>query len=134
MLFRGSSDDRASWQAKQGKERRLQHRHPRMGDEGDPHHLEQPHARHAFDVLAFEDVRSDGADRRKGEHVPITEIARFAEDEITGAVALIAVLHESETGYAPVYAIMTGFALLVAASAAVYAIMTARAPALGIAE
>jgi hypothetical protein len=42
---------------------------------------------------------------------------------------LIALIHRPETGYGPVFAIMTGFALLVAASAVFYAFATARAPA-----
>jgi hypothetical protein len=49
-------------------------------------------------------------------------------------VPLIALIHRPETGYGPVFAIMTGFALLVAASAVFYAFATARAPALKPAE
>jgi hypothetical protein len=50
------------------------------------------------------------------------------------AVPLIAILHRPETGYGPVFVIMTGFALMIAASAGLYAIVTARAPAVTPAE
>jgi MFS family permease len=50
------------------------------------------------------------------------------------AVPLIAIVHRPETGYGPVFLIMTGFALIIAASAGLYAIVTARAPALKPAE
>jgi hypothetical protein len=43
-------------------------------------------------------------------------------------------LHRPETGYSPVFMVMIGFALLVAASAGAYALVTARAPALKPAE
>jgi MFS family permease len=51
-----------------------------------------------------------------------------------GAVPLIAMLHRPETGYGPVFLVMTGFALVVAASAGVYAVVTSRPPALKPAE
>ncbi|MFW6077741.1 MAG: MFS transporter [Hyphomicrobiales bacterium] len=51
-----------------------------------------------------------------------------------GAVPLIAVLHRPETGYSPVFLVMAGFALLVATSAGIYAVVTSRAPALKPAE
>jgi MFS family permease len=51
-----------------------------------------------------------------------------------GAVPLIAILHRPETGYGPVFLVMTGFALLVAACAGVYAVVTSRSPALKPAE
>ena len=51
-----------------------------------------------------------------------------------GAVPLIAVLHRPETGYGPVFMVMIGFGLLVAASAGAYALVTSRAPALKPAE
>jgi MFS family permease len=50
------------------------------------------------------------------------------------AVPLIAVVHQPETGYGPVFAIMTGFALLIAASAGFYAYVTSGKPALKPAE
>lgn len=43
---------------------------------------------------------------------------------------IIAILHRPETGYAPVFLVMTGFAFMIAASAAVFAVAAARAPAL----
>lgn len=51
-----------------------------------------------------------------------------------GVVPLIALLHGPEQGYRPVFAVMTGFALLVAISAAVYAVAASRAPRLELAE
>ncbi|HUE45798.1 MAG TPA: MFS transporter, partial [Aestuariivirgaceae bacterium] len=51
-----------------------------------------------------------------------------------GAVPLIAVLHRPETGYGPVFLVMAGFALVVAAAAAVFAVVTSRPPALKPAE
>lgn len=51
-----------------------------------------------------------------------------------GVVPLIALLHGTEQGYRPVFVVMTGFALLVAASAAVYAVAVSRAPRLEPAE
>lgn len=49
-------------------------------------------------------------------------------------VPLIAIIHRPETGYGPVFLIMTGFALLIAASAGFYAFATARSPVLKPAE
>jgi MFS family permease len=49
-------------------------------------------------------------------------------------VPLIAIIHRPETGYGPVFLIMTGFALLIAASAGFYAFVTARSPVLKPAE
>jgi MFS family permease len=51
-----------------------------------------------------------------------------------GAVPLIAVLHRPETGYGPVFLVMAGFALVVAAAAAAFAVVTSRPPALKPAE
>jgi MFS family permease len=51
-----------------------------------------------------------------------------------GAVPLIAILHRPETGYGPVFVVMAGFALVIAASAGLYAMVTARAPAVTPAE
>jgi MFS family permease len=51
-----------------------------------------------------------------------------------GAVPLIAMLHRPETGFSPVFMVMIGFALLVAASAGAYALLTSQTPALKPAE
>ena len=51
-----------------------------------------------------------------------------------GAVPLIAMLHRPETGYGPVFLVMAGFALLIAASAGVYAVVTVRSEVLKPAE
>jgi len=51
-----------------------------------------------------------------------------------GVVPLIAFLHGPEQGYRPVFVVMVGFAVLVAASAAVYAVASSRTPRLEPAE
>ncbi|MGE0211396.1 MAG: MFS transporter [Parvibaculaceae bacterium] len=51
-----------------------------------------------------------------------------------GVVPLIALLHSPETGYAPVFVVMAGFACLVVLSAALFAVAASRAPRLEPAE
>lgn len=72
------------------------------------------------------------ADRWRGRAFALRYMLGFAAS--AGAVPLIAVLHRPETGYAPIFAIMTGFALVIAASAGLYALVTAGSPALKPAE
>lgn len=70
-------------------------------------------------------VARNVSDRWRGRAYAVRYMLGFAGS--AAVVPLIAIVHRPETGYGPVFLIMTGFALTIAASAAVYAIASARA-------
>lgn len=72
------------------------------------------------------------ADRWRARAFALRYMLGFAAS--AGAVPLIAVLHRPETGYGPVFIVMIGFALVIAASAGAYAMVTTRPAVLTPAE